>query len=93
MLATKKQKQSKEQLMKALKNIVNREADPQTATGPSYNFLDKIVKKAPTAMSQSPSTTADSPSASQLPPSHTAADASPHPTASMHSTLPTPACS
>lgn len=41
----KKKKQTKEQLMKALKNIVNREADPQTATGSSYNFLDKIVKK------------------------------------------------
>ena len=41
----KKEKQTKEQLMKALKDIMNREADPQTATGPSYNFLDKIVKK------------------------------------------------
>ncbi len=41
----KKQKQTKEQLMKALKDIVNRERDPQTATGPSYTFLDKIVKK------------------------------------------------
>ena len=41
----KKKKQTKEQLMKALKDIMNREADPHTATGPSYNFLDKIVKK------------------------------------------------
>ena len=41
----KKQKQTKEQLMKALKDIMNREADPQTATGPAYDFLDKIVKK------------------------------------------------
>ena len=41
----KKQKQTKEQLMKALKDIMNREADPQTATGPAYDFLNKIVKK------------------------------------------------
>ena len=41
----KKQKQTKEQLMKALKDIMNREADPQTATGPTYDFLNKIVKK------------------------------------------------
>jgi len=41
----KKQKQTKEQLMKALKDIQVRESDPQTATGGNYDFLDKIIKK------------------------------------------------
>ena len=41
----KKKKQTRSELMKALKDIYNREQDPQTATGPSYNFLDKIVKR------------------------------------------------
>ena len=41
----KKQKQTKEQLMKALKDIQIRESDPQTATGGNYDFLDKIIKK------------------------------------------------
>ena len=37
----KKKKQTRSELMKALKDIYNREQDPQTATGPSYSFLDK----------------------------------------------------
>ena len=41
----KKKKQTRSELMKALNDIMNREQNPQTATGPSYNFLDKIVKK------------------------------------------------
>ena len=41
----KKQKQTKEQLMKALKDIQLRESDPQTAVGSNYDFLDKIIKK------------------------------------------------
>jgi len=41
----KKQKQTKEQLMKALKDIQVRESDPQTAVGSNYDFVDKIIKK------------------------------------------------
>ena len=37
----KKKKQTRLELMKALKDIYKREQDPQTATGPNYSFLDK----------------------------------------------------
>ena len=30
--------------MKALKDIYKREQDPQTATGPSFDFIKKVLK-------------------------------------------------
>ena len=40
----KRQKQSKAELMKALKDIQEREQNPQTATGPSFDFIKKVLK-------------------------------------------------
>ena len=40
----KKQKQTKSQLMKALKDIKEREQDSQTKTGANFDFITKVLK-------------------------------------------------
>ena len=40
----KKKKQTRQQLMKALKDIQSREQDSQTKTGANYDFIKKVLK-------------------------------------------------
>ena len=40
----KRQKQTRQQLMKALKDIQSREQDSQTKTGANYDFIKKVLK-------------------------------------------------
>ena len=40
----KKKKQTRSELMKALKDIQSREQDSQTKTGANYDFIEKTLK-------------------------------------------------